>query len=289
MSTIEIESTVTKMKIGKTEKDEREESSGLTTQLAFSVVGSPRSLARMANLLKQGNVNITLVIKATNAATDVKVESIELPHQMGLGEIPIPPVPPPAPATDMTANAGQPPIQEKTEPGVTAIRTGEPIVAGAETEAPHNGKDHSHDLIQETAPVTSFIDLSTFDQRPANGTAVPHAFYLLGQKVENNDLKRGLLDLFARFDLVCATPEELAAAISQYPECDAKSIILEVLNTPLTADEEFAAMPSGSSGQPPAAPPAEKFRRRRKSKSTSAPEETITENTDEPDPEEALV
>ena len=80
---IEIKSTVLKMYIGKTEKDKEE---GLITKLSFDVKGSPTSLARMANLLKQGEVNIVLAIKATNAATDVEVNTINLPHQMSLGE-----------------------------------------------------------------------------------------------------------------------------------------------------------------------------------------------------------
>jgi hypothetical protein len=119
LSNIEIDAAVIKMSIGKTERDEREESSGLHTHLAFDVVGSPRNLARMANLLKQGNVNINLIIKATNAATDIKVESIELPHQVSFDEG----------LKNAQEAARMPPAAIDTlKAGNTPIRTGDPIV-----------------------------------------------------------------------------------------------------------------------------------------------------------------
>ncbi len=112
---IQIEAAVLKMVIGKTEKDERQENSGLVTNLSFQVVGHPRNLARMANLLKQGNVNTNLIIKATNAATDVKVETIDLEHQMTLD-------------TALKTPPKETKPEDKSIPGSTPVRSGEPIV-----------------------------------------------------------------------------------------------------------------------------------------------------------------
>ncbi|MDD5045154.1 MAG: hypothetical protein PHG51_06415 [Candidatus Omnitrophica bacterium] len=121
---LEIEATVLKMVIGKTDKDEREDTSGLVTKLAFDVVGSPRNLARMANLLKQGNVNTMLIIKATNAATDVKVETVNIPHQMNLDE---------GMKNNTSAASGNSVLDQAEDvlkAGSTPIRTGDPIVPG---------------------------------------------------------------------------------------------------------------------------------------------------------------
>lgn len=143
MAKLEIEMNVLKMSIGRTDKDETQESSGLRTQLAFAVKGSPRSLARMANLLKQGNVDINLIVVATNAATDLKIESFDLDHQMKLGEAP----------KNLSPAASQPPVANATEHqqtidqsinvlmvGNTPIRTGEPLVNSIPSGVPDTDK-----------------------------------------------------------------------------------------------------------------------------------------------------
>jgi hypothetical protein len=208
VSEIKIESTVIKMSIGRTDKDEREESSGLCTKLTFDVVGSPRALARMANLLKQGNTNIKLVIVATNAATDVSVETVELPHQMGLGEVP-------ERAHDQTANAAFPPIPDNPEPGATAIRTGEPIVTEAEANA-------------------------EFDAMPSGNTSKPHP--LEGLKIkqpkegqteftvslngtkEKGELVPTILKVFCAKD-----SKELTDTLLSYEQSKNRDLLLEIL------------------------------------------------------------
>lgn len=202
MSEITIESTVTKMKIGKTEKDEREESSGLSTQLSFEVVGSPRQLARMANLLKQGNTNISLIIRATNAATDLKVETINLPHQMGLGEVPVPPV---RQKEDLTANAGLPPAAEDVlKAGNTPIRTGEPITEGVVSETtglPETGDSYSDKASVFHDDLPELMENAEEAQRLEQEGAANAEFDAMPSASESGDNGNGHKPKFPVFDL----------------------------------------------------------------------------------------
>jgi hypothetical protein len=257
LSTIEIESTVTKMKIGKTEKDKREESSGLSTQLSFEVVGSPRALARMANLLKQGNTNISLIIKATNAATDVEVKTLDLPHQMGLGEQPVPPVR----TEDLTANAGFPPVEEKAEPGTTPIRTGEPIttILNGEPDIPSLSEEEikaAADKECEEAELRSreaesnamfddlksagngsngdkpgvvLFDLNTqFEIKVPDGDG-PYTITLDGCRKKSKNLVSGILTVFNSKAIKADTAEMLIDALLLYPQSENRDMLLEVL------------------------------------------------------------
>jgi hypothetical protein len=126
MATIEIKAKVIKWRIGKTERDERDENeSGLTSEYQFKVAGSPKNGARMMKLMRSG-FEVELIVRCTEAISDVEVTDIDLTHQMSFGERPV---------NDMTANAAFPPIPDNPEPGATAIRTGEPIVTEAEANA----------------------------------------------------------------------------------------------------------------------------------------------------------
>jgi hypothetical protein len=229
------------MKIGKTEKDEREETSGLTTDLNFQVVGSPRNLARMANMLKQGNVNISLILRATNAATDVEVNSIELPHQMGLGETPLPPV--------RSAAARMPPVKTngkvnlcesceafksceleirksgvatceghvpaKPLPGSTTIRTGEPIVPGAEEKKP--------------SPV--IVDLSLFSIKVLDDNKGYKVSLNGTSKKSADDLIGSILTVFNSKAVVCKSAKELSDILLLYPKSENRDLLLEVLTS----------------------------------------------------------
>jgi hypothetical protein len=95
------------------------------------------------------------------------------------------------------------------------------VIAGSN----HNG--HTEDLKQ----TVEVFDLSTFDQRDANGNAVPHAFWLRGKKVdcEDGDKKKGLLNLFAQLKVKCETPEQLVSILKQFPKTDHRDTIIEIL------------------------------------------------------------
>lgn len=234
MSEIKIESTVLKMSIGKTDKDERTETSGLCTKLSFDVVGSPRSLARMANLLKQGNVNIKLVVVATNAATDVNVETVDLPHQMGLGEQPVPPV------SDLTANAGHPPItgadgaghpvEDKPEPGTTPVRAGEPITPEEKArQTEEANRDFDAMKSGSDKPGVVIVDLSSFKVKmPAEGQD-EYTVSLDGVKKKGADLVSCVMTVFNSKAVSAATPKDLINTLLLYPQSKNRDILLEVL------------------------------------------------------------
>ena len=95
------------------------------------------------------------------------------------------------------------------------------VIAGSN----HNG--HTEDLKQ----TVEVFNLSTFDQRDANGNAVPHAFWLRGKKVdcEDGDKKKGLLNLFAQLKVKCETPEQLVSILKQFPKTDHRDTIIEIL------------------------------------------------------------
>jgi hypothetical protein len=123
---------------------------------------------------------------------------------------------------------------EPPEGADPAVIPTEELTATKVTEEKKNGRTPAIDPSQ-IVDASSFIDLTTFDQRQADGKAVPHAFFLLGVKVEcpkGMTLKDGIIELFRTFDVVCDTPAQLAAIIAQYPESDNRNIILEILNAP---------------------------------------------------------
>jgi len=235
---IQIEAVVLKMKIGKTEKDEREETSGLTTKLDFEVVGSPRALARMANVLKQGNTNIKLILEVTNAATDVDVTTRELPHQMGLGES--------APAVEFS------------QPGITPVRTGEPIVQdgvkATEDEIARNKQreesDKQFDAIESANPNTVkvsgetsekpgvvIVDLSQFAIKvPAEGED-KYTVSLNGTRKKGTDLIRSILTVFNSKAVACKTAKDLSDTLLLYPQSQNRDMLLEIL--------QFGKMPEG--------------------------------------------
>jgi hypothetical protein len=256
------------MKIGKTERDEREESSGLTTQLSFEVVGSPRQLARMANVLKQGNVNIKLILECTNAATDVDVTTRDLPHQMGLGEGPMPPVR----KEDLTANAGFPPMEEKAEPGTTPIRTGEPIAANlnGEPEIPSPSEEEikaAADKECEEAELRSREEEANtqFDAMPGHGENGngdkpgvvlydldkvfeikcpdgdgPYTITLDGCRKKSKNLVNGILTVFNSKAIKADTAEMLIDTLLLYPQSDTQHMLIEVLRTGHLAEKQTA-------------------------------------------------
>jgi hypothetical protein len=256
------------MQIGKTEKDEREEEpgSGLKTSLSFIVAGTPRALARMANLLKQGNVNLDLIIEATNAATDVEVKTLDLPHQMGLGETPVPPV------QDLTANAGFPPMEEKAEPGTTPIRTGEPIAAtlNGELEIPSPSEEEikaAADKECEEAELRSREEEANaqFDAMPGHGENGngdkpgvviydldkvfeikvpdkdgPYTITLDGCRKKSKNLISGILTVFSSKAIKADTAEMLIDTLLLYPQSDTQHMLIEVLRTGHLAEKQTA-------------------------------------------------
>lgn len=122
MRAVEINQRVLKMSIGKTEKDERTDNSGLVTKLSFDVVGHPKNLARLANVLKQPNVEVNLIVRATNMPTDMEVTSIELDHQLSLD------------ATMKKLVQDEEEAVDVLKAGSTPVRTGDPIVPGKDVE-----------------------------------------------------------------------------------------------------------------------------------------------------------
>jgi hypothetical protein len=224
-----------------------EKDCGLTSVIAVQCRTHPTEIARVAGLMKQ-NVPFYIIVGTDQAEMDLDT------HNIVLGSLN--PNQPPLPLENGARMAeAQATIAEKEldEAGkADALDEAAAIVESHETpEANHNGHGTPESL-EGTIDTASYVDLSTFDQRLPNGIAVPHAFFLLGQRVDcpNNDLKKGLLELFAKYNVVCQTPQELAAIIEKYPKSDSKLIILEILNAPdidnpdSQSDKDFASIPS---------------------------------------------
>jgi hypothetical protein len=245
---VQIRLQVNKLVLGKTMWDEKD--CGLTTVLAVQCQTHPTEIARIAGLMKQ-NVPFYIIVGTDQAEMDLDTHNIIFRK--------LDPNQPPLPLENgarMAENQATIAEKEQDEAGKTAaLEEAAAIVAGADpltgvqseitaAEGNHNGHDKA-EALENTLDSASFVDLSTFDQRPANGIAVPHAFFLLGQRIDCTDisLKQGLLKLFGTFNVVYNTPEELTALLEKYPESDSRTIILEILRAP-DLDKQFDAIQS---------------------------------------------
>jgi hypothetical protein len=162
-------------------------------------------------------------------------------------------------AARMAANQAAIAEKEQDEAGksdaiseVAAIVEGEGTLDEPKDTIKTNGHD-TLEALEQTTSSESFLVLSTFDFRQANGKAIPAAFFLLGERVECSDgeLKKGLLELFAKWQINCQTPEELVSVLQKYPESDSKAAIIEILRDQSYINKDADAMfdSMGSAGE----------------------------------------
>lgn len=267
---VEINLPVEKMGIGKISVTE-----GAALEVTFGVIckANPGEIARVATLLKQG-IPLYLVVGSAQAELDMGFYNIEVGKQAGAAQLPL----------ENAEKLKQEELFAQAEKILSDKNQEEALAeTAALTEEEHNHNGHAE--VTETVDTASFIDLSTFDQRPANGPTVPHIFFLLGRRVEcvNNNLKAGLLELFSGLDLQCQTPEELSLILEKYPISENRSIMLEILKTPSESDQMFANLEGASADYQ--ADKAAKPKRSRKKK-TETEEQPVIDTTETEEAEE---
>ena len=246
---VEVKFQVSKLILGKTQWDEKD--CNLTTNLAAKCVAHPKEIARIVNLQKQ-NLPLFIVIQCPQAEFDMDTFNIEVGRPEG-AQLPL------ENGARIAANQAAIAEKEQDQAGkaealaeVAEIDQDAGKLDDPVAEVPHNGHS-TPKALAETVSSESFLDLSTFDFRPANGKAIPAAFFLLGERVECSDgeLKKGLLELFAKWQINCQTPEELVAVLQKYPESDSKAAIIEILRDQSYINKDADAMfdSMGSAGE----------------------------------------
>jgi len=237
---VEIQLQVNKLVLGKTMWDEKD--CGLTTVLAVQCRTHPTEIARVAGLMKQ-NVPCYIVVGTNQAEMDLGTHNIILGSPVNQPQLPLEENP-----IRMAAAQAAQAENEQDEAG-REDALAEAIEEAAEEPDPprHNGHG-TPKAMEETADAASFLDLSTLDTRHSNGIAVPAAVFLMGMREDcpDEDLREGLVRLFAKFEVSCQTPADLLAIIEGYPESAGKQLAIEILSMPSKseADQMFEAMPS---------------------------------------------
>ncbi|MDD5701035.1 MAG: hypothetical protein PHU23_03200 [Dehalococcoidales bacterium] len=215
-----------------------------TIKLGFNVTSSIRDLTRALYWQSKG-APLYLKIGSRQLLLDLVISSLEEKKDSSQ-QLPL--------DSELRKQVNQHIKQEEEqteEEGADIINELEAAAADAQATAAgdnhnHNGNHNKDEFIDPKC----FLELSTFDMAPAEGKAVPAKYFLMGQKVEcvDGDLKKGLLMLFAQFNIFYDSPESMLVDLEKYPRCDARDIMIEILKAPgkaaQEADAAFAAIPS---------------------------------------------
>ncbi len=300
---VEVKLPVVKLIMGKTQWDEKD--CGLTTVFSARCTTHPSELARIAGLMKQ-NVPFYLIIGTLQAELDFQMVSVEIgkPASMQLplendirrqtaamneGEAAQAAAEKPDAIEEIAALDGLPGRKCRicgcTEGKACITDDGpcfwiEPDLCSAcmnqaETDIKHNHNGHDKAGATEK-PEFSFLDLTSFYYRPSPGPGVPDKVFLLGASVENDNISKGIVELFSHHNIKFDDPAALAEHLKLYPPSDNKTAIVELLT-----------------GSPYIEPPVENLqeepvaaykpaRRGRKKKTTEAQTESPPADCEEP-------
>lgn len=226
---VEVKFPITKLNVGKISYDEKADV--LITNFSISCPAHPREAAKITHLQSQ---KLPLFVIFQCPQSEMDIDTVEFA------------------ATD--TNGDKKPTENKEGKGdlVKEIKDNLNSLAAGLTKGTESKKDSETPSANQTGESSAgenppaeekppehnepILALETYDMRPGEGTAIPPALYLLGQKVEvlrdkkkDNDFKAALLMLFAKLGTVCKTPAELLGVLQKYPDCDQKSQIIEML------------------------------------------------------------
>jgi hypothetical protein len=235
---VEITMQVSKLVLGKTQWDEKD--CGLTTQLNFKCVAHPNEIGRISNLLKQ-NVPMSVTIVSNQAEWDLSYSKLEKGEPL-----------------DLTANASQPPVEDVLKAGSTPIRTGEPIVDGANdpdelpetTDEEINADSTEAERLSQEAeanaefdampsgdggngnghkPKSVIVDLSDLVIKVPEGKREKYSVSLGGCTKRGEELVGTILTVFNSKAVPANTSEQLIDALFEHPQSANRDMLLEVL------------------------------------------------------------